>query len=80
MGFKGLSSKRPGFLRDISMRSQSPVFRKFKKDSELLIRIQAKYNMLTIKQDISFMERLAKLRDIANLPHLLIPPVELRLQ
>ena len=49
-------------------------------DSELLMRLQAKYNMLTIKQDISFMECLAKLRDIANLPHLLISPVKLRLQ
>ena len=34
-------------------------------DSEPLMRLQTKYNMLTIKQDSSFMERLAKLRHIA---------------
>ena len=33
-------------------------------DSEPLMRLQTKYNMLTIKQDSSFMERLAKLRHI----------------
>ena len=36
-------------------------------DSEPLMRLQTKYNMLTIKQDSSFMERLAKLRHIAAL-------------
>ncbi|MBD5262453.1 MAG: HigA family addiction module antidote protein [Bacteroides sp.] len=36
-------------------------------DSEPLMRLQTKYNMLTIKQDSSFMERLAKLRHIAVL-------------
>ena len=36
-------------------------------DSEPLMRLQTKYNMLTIKQDTSFMERLAKLRHIAAL-------------
>ena len=36
-------------------------------DSEPLKRLQTKYNMLTIKQDTSFMERLAKLRHIAAL-------------
>lgn len=36
-------------------------------DSEPLMRLQTKYNMLTIKQDKSFMERLAKLRHIAAL-------------
>ncbi len=34
-------------------------------DSEPLMRLQTKYNMLTIKQDRSFMERLSKLRHIA---------------
>ena len=36
-------------------------------DSEPLMRLQTKYNMLTIKQDSSFMERLARLRHIAAL-------------
>ena len=36
-------------------------------DSEPLMRLQTKYNMLSIKQDSSFMERLAKLRHIAVL-------------
>lgn len=36
-------------------------------DSEPLMRLQTKYNMLTIKQDSSFMERLSKLRYIAAL-------------
>lgn len=36
-------------------------------DSEPLMRLQTKYNMLTIKHDNSFMERLAKLRQIAAL-------------
>ena len=36
-------------------------------DSEPLMRLQTKYNMLTIKQDASFMERLKKLRHIAAL-------------
>ena len=36
-------------------------------DSEPLMRLQTKYNMLTIKQDVSFMERLKKLRQIAAL-------------
>lgn len=36
-------------------------------DSEPLMRLQTKYNMLTIKQDKSFMERLSKLRNIAAL-------------
>ena len=36
-------------------------------DSEPLLRLQTKYNMLTIKQDKSFMERLTKLRHIAAL-------------
>lgn len=36
-------------------------------DSEPLMRLQTKYNILTIKQDSSFMERLAKLRHIAVL-------------
>lgn len=36
-------------------------------DSEPLMRLQTKYNMLTIKQDKSFMERLSKLRHIAAL-------------
>ncbi|MDE5871072.1 MAG: HigA family addiction module antidote protein [Muribaculaceae bacterium] len=36
-------------------------------DSEPLMRLQTKYNMLTIKQDKSFMERLARLRNIAAL-------------
>ena len=36
-------------------------------DSEPLMRLQTKYNMLTIKQDASFMERLKKLRNIAAL-------------
>lgn len=34
-------------------------------DSEPLMRLQTKYNMLTIKQDVSFMERLRKLRKVA---------------
>lgn len=34
-------------------------------DSEPLMRLQTKYNMLTIKQDKSFMERLANIRRIA---------------
>lgn len=36
-------------------------------DSEPLMKLQTKYNMLTIKQDRSFMERLSKLRHIAAL-------------
>lgn len=36
-------------------------------DSEPLMRLQTKYNMLTIKQDKSFMERLSRLRHIAAL-------------
>ena len=36
-------------------------------DSEPLMRLQTKYNMLTIKQDASFMERLRKLRHVAAL-------------
>ena len=36
-------------------------------DSEPLMRLQTKYNMLTIKQDSSFMERLVRLRHIAAL-------------
>ena len=36
-------------------------------DSEPLMRLQTKYNMLTIKQDVSFMERLKMLRHIAAL-------------
>ena len=36
-------------------------------DSEPLMRLQTKYNMLTIKQDASFMDRLKKLRHIAAL-------------
>lgn len=36
-------------------------------DSEPLMRLQTKYNMLTIKQDKPFMERLARLRGIAAL-------------
>ena len=36
-------------------------------DSEPLMRLQTKYNMLTIKQDASFMERLRKLRRVAAL-------------
>lgn len=36
-------------------------------DSEPLMRLQTKYNMLTIKQDASFMERLKMLRHIAAL-------------
>ncbi|MDE7024877.1 MAG: HigA family addiction module antidote protein [Paramuribaculum sp.] len=36
-------------------------------DSEPLMRLQTKYNLLTIKQDQSFMERLSKLRHIAAL-------------
>lgn len=36
-------------------------------DSEPLMRLQTKYNMLTIKQDTSFMERLRKLRHVAAL-------------
>lgn len=36
-------------------------------DSEPLMRLQTKYNMQTIKQDKTFMERLSKLRHIAAL-------------
>ncbi|RXI22684.1 MAG: addiction module antidote protein, HigA family [Candidatus Amulumruptor caecigallinarius] len=36
-------------------------------DSEPLMRLQTKYNMRSIKQDKSFMERLTKLRHIAAL-------------
>jgi len=36
-------------------------------DSEPLMRLQTKYNMLAIKQDKTFMERLTKLRNIAAL-------------
>lgn len=36
-------------------------------DSEPLMRLQTKYNMLSLKKDKSFMERLAKLRHIAAL-------------
>lgn len=36
-------------------------------DSEPLMRLQTKYNMLTLKQDKSFLERLAKLQRIAAL-------------
>lgn len=36
-------------------------------DSESLMRLQTKYNILTIKQDKTFMERLSKLRHIAAL-------------
>ena len=36
-------------------------------DSEPLMRLQTKYNMLTIKQDASFMERLRKIRHVAAL-------------
>ena len=36
-------------------------------DPEPLLRLQTKYNMLTIKQDRSFMDRLSKLRHIAAL-------------
>ena len=36
-------------------------------DSEPLMRLQTKYNMLTIKQDASFLERLRRLRLIAAL-------------
>ncbi len=36
-------------------------------DSEPLLRLQTKYNMLSIKQDRSFMDRLSKLRKIAAL-------------
>ena len=36
-------------------------------DSEPLMRLQTKYNILTIKQDKTFMERLSKLRHIAAL-------------
>ena len=36
-------------------------------DSEPLLRLQTKSNMLTIKQDASFMERLRKLRHVAAL-------------
>ena len=36
-------------------------------DSEPLMNLQTKYNMLAIKQDTSFMERLKKLRHIAAL-------------
>ncbi len=36
-------------------------------DSEPLMRLQTKYNMRVLKQDQSFMERLAKLRHIAAL-------------
>lgn len=36
-------------------------------DPEPLMRLQTKYNMLTIKQDKTFMERLSKLRHIAAL-------------
>lgn len=36
-------------------------------DSEPLMRLQTKYNILAIKQDKTFMERLSKLRNIAAL-------------
>ena len=36
-------------------------------DPEPLMRLQTKYNMLTIKQDKTFMERLSKLKHIAAL-------------
>lgn len=36
-------------------------------DPEPLMRLQTKYNMLTIKQDKPFMDRLSKLRHIAAL-------------
>lgn len=36
-------------------------------DSEPLMRLQTKYNMLTIKQDKTFMARLSNLRNIAAL-------------
>ena len=36
-------------------------------DSEPLLRLQTKYNMITIQQDASFMDRLKKLRHIAAL-------------
>lgn len=36
-------------------------------DSEPLMRLQTKYNIRTIKQDKTFMERLARLRNIAAL-------------
>lgn len=36
-------------------------------DSEPLMRLQTKYNLITIKHDASFMERFKKLRHIAAL-------------